>query len=116
MKIYYILPLLLTTACATVFSDKSDTLAIHSDPAAKILVNGNQVGTGNAMYSLPRDKTAVITASKKGCNDMSVSTTQTINPATFLNTIFLGGYLIDAVTGSIHKASQTDYTVNPNCN
>jgi hypothetical protein len=104
------------SGCATIFSDKTDQLTIHSnDPSAKIIVNGNQVGTGSAVYSLARDKTAIITASKKGCSDMSVPTTQSLNGVTFINLIFWPGYLIDAASGSIHKADPTDYAVTPNC-
>jgi hypothetical protein len=116
MKIYYLFPLLLTTACATVFGGKSDNINIHSnEPSAKISVNGNQIGTGSAVYSLSRDRTAIITASKKGCSDMSVPTDRAINGLTFLNLIFWPGYLIDAATGSLHKAATLDYTVTPNC-
>ena len=117
MNLYYILPLILITGCATIFGDKSDKITIHSnEPTARISINGNQIGTGNAVYSLPRDKTSIITASKKGCSDMSVPTDQKINALTFLNLIFWPGYLIDAATGSLHKAGTTDYTVTPNCN
>ena len=102
--------------CATIFSDSSDKISIHSNMHdAKIIVNGNNVGVGSAVYALPRDQTAIITARKKGCDDMTVPTEQSINKVTFFNLFFGFGYLIDAATGAIHRANPTDYTVTPNC-
>ena len=116
LKLSVILVALFLSSCATIFSDKSDKITIHSkDPEARILVNGNEIGKGNAVYSLAKDKTAIITASKKGCSDMSVPTEQSINGVTFINLIFWPGYLIDAATGKIHKADPAEYTVTPNC-
>ena len=104
------------SGCATIFGDSNDKITIHSnDPDAKILVNGNQIGTGNAVYSLPRGKTAILTASKKGCHDVSMPTDQVLAGATFVNLIFWPGYLIDAASGAIHKAGTLDYTLTPNC-
>ena len=102
--------------CATIFSDSSDKISIHSNMHdAKIIVNGNNVGVGSAVYALPRDQTAIITARKKGCDDMTVPTEQSINKVTFFNLFFGFGYLIGAATGAIHRANPTDYTVTPNC-
>jgi len=108
--------LLLLSGCATLFGKKYDTLTIHSTYSdAILLVNGNEIGKGSATYNLPRDKTAIITAHKKGCSDMTLATNQEINNTTFINLIFWPGYLIDAASGSIHEASSTDYTINPIC-
>jgi len=106
----------LLSACATLFGKDSDTLTIHSnDPQAKILVNGNQIGTGTATYTLVRPQTANITASKKGCNDMTVPTQQAFNPTAIINTICALCWLVDAATGKMHLTEPTDYTVTPNC-
>jgi hypothetical protein len=115
-KTLAILMLLTTTACATIFSGGPDQINIHSnDPDAKILVNGNEIGKGSAVYSLPKGQTAIITASEKGCDDRSEPTGQSINGVTFINLIFWPFYLVDAATGDIHKADPTNYTVTPNC-
>ena len=115
-KIIIVITALTISGCATIFSDSSDKISIHSNvPDAKIIVNGNNVGVGSAVYTLPRDKTAIITARKKGCDDMSVPTEQSINKVTFFNLFFAIGYLVDASSGAIHKADPTDYTVSPNC-
>ena len=41
------------------------------------------LGVGSAFYTLPRSQTVIITARKKGCDDMSVPTEQSINKVTF---------------------------------
>jgi hypothetical protein len=121
MKITNLIGILLSLAmlssCATIFGDNSDKITIHSKyPDAAILVNGNQVGTGSAVYDLPRGKTAVLTATKSGCSDISMSTDQTLAGITFVNLIFWPGYLIDAASGAIHKAGTLDYMLTPKCN
>jgi hypothetical protein len=111
-----ILCLTFLSGCATLFGHKSDNLTIHSDdPNAKILVNGTEIGKGSATYDLPRDKTAVITAHKKGCTDTSVTTGQEVNNTTFLNLLCAWCYLIDFASGDIHEAAPTNYTVTPSC-
>jgi hypothetical protein len=108
--------LVLLTGCASMFSGSSDQITIHSnDPAAKIQVNGNNVGTGSVVYSLPRGQTALITASKPGCDARSISTGQAIAGPTWLNIFFWPGFIVDAATGDMHKANPTDYTITPDC-
>lgn len=119
MKSNYLLIIItafLLTGCASMFADSSDKLLIRSnDPSAKLFVNGNQVGTGSAVYSLSRGKTAIITASKAGCSDRSVSTEQSVAGATWFNLLFWPGFIVDAATGAIHKTDPVDYIVSPSC-
>ena len=104
------------SSCATMFGDSNDQLTIRSDHKdAKISVNGNQVGTGQASYTLPRGDDALITASKKGCTDATVPTGKKIVGAAFLDILFWPGFIVDAATGKIQKANPTVYTVNPSC-
>jgi hypothetical protein len=115
-KTLLMLPLLALSACATMFGDSSDQLTIRSnDPAAKLIVNGNQVGTGSAVYSLRRGKEANITASKPGCSDTTISTDKSMVGAAWLNILFWPGFIVDAATGRMFEADPTSYTVNPNC-
>lgn len=108
--------LMLLTSCASMFGNDSDQLTIHSnDPNAKIMVDGNVVGTGSTTYTLPRGKTAVIKASKEGCQDRSVTTGRSIVGATWFNILFWPGFIVDAVTGDMHKANPTNYSVTPIC-
>lgn len=104
------------SGCATIFGDDNDQITIHSnDPDAALLVNGNQVGYGRATYTLSRDKSAILTASKPGCNDAVMPTGRTIVGATFLNILFPIGFLVDLATGKIERADPTDYNLTPHC-
>ena len=115
-KLICLLPLLVLPACATLFSDSNDLITIRSnDPAAKLMVNGNQVGIGSATYSLPRGRNATVTAAKAGCSDMTVSTEKSIVNTTWLNLLFWPGFIIDAANGKMFEADPKNYTVNPVC-
>ena len=107
---------LLLSGCASVFGGNKDDVSIHSDdPAAKILVNGNSIGTGDAIYQLPRGQTAIVTASKSGCEDRSISTQRDIDWHTWLDVVFWPTLVFDLATGNYHEASPTNYTVTPQC-
>jgi hypothetical protein len=108
--------MVMLSGCASMFGDSKDQVTIHSnDPDAKILVNGNEVGKGSAVYAMPRGKTAIITASKDGCSDRSIPTEQSIDGITWINIFVWPGFIVDAATGAMHKADPTDYTVTPDC-
>lgn len=98
------------------FGDSNDKITVHSnDPDANILVNGNEVGQGSVVYSLPRGNSAILTATKNGCADRSVPTNQSIDGLYWLNIFVWPGAIVDVATGVIHKADPTDYTVTPDC-
>ncbi|MDR3432293.1 MAG: hypothetical protein P4L95_10415 [Rouxiella aceris] len=104
------------SGCSTLFGSAQDGISIRSqDPDAKILVNGNYVGKGNAYYALAKGKTATITAEKSGCSSQSVETTKKVSGLTWLNLFFWPGFIVDAATGSIQQASPTNYSVTPVC-
>ena len=108
--------LITLSGCASMFSDNADKVTIRSNDAdAKILVNGNEVGQGSAVYSLQRGKSAILTATKSGCSDRSVPTEQAIDGMFWLNILVWPGAIVDVATGAIHKADPTDYTVTPDC-
>lgn len=106
----------LSTGCASIFGDNNDQISIRSnDPQATLQVNGNNVGTGSAIYSVPHGQTTLITATKPGCEPRSVATSQTIRGATWLDIFFWPTFLIDAATGAMHKTDPDNYTVTPEC-
>jgi hypothetical protein len=105
------------SSCATMFGDSNDQINVRSDyKDAKLSINGNPVGKGQASYTLPRGDDALITASKKGCSDTTVPTSKKIVGAAFLNILFWPGFVVDAATGKLQKADPKDYKVNPMCN
>lgn len=98
------------------FSPSNDVLTIRSnDPRATLLVNGNIIGKGVAQYTLPRGRSALITASQKGCQNRTIETNKSITPTTWLNIFFWPGFIIDVATGAIQRADPTAYTVTPFC-
>ncbi|MGB9151557.1 MAG: hypothetical protein WCD70_00535 [Alphaproteobacteria bacterium] len=108
--------LTMLSGCVSMFGDSSDKITVHSnDPAATILVNGNEVGQGSVVYPLPRGKTAILTATKNGCADRSVPTDQSIDGLYWLNIFVWPGLVVDMATGAMKKADPTDYTVTPDC-
>lgn len=105
------------SGCATIFGDSKDLINVRSnDPAATILINGNEMGKGSAQYTVMRGKEATITATKKGCSDRSVQTEKSMVGATWLNILFWPGFIVDVATGSMQKTDPLDYTVSPSCN
>jgi hypothetical protein len=107
--------------CATMFHGSTDQISIHSnEPDAKIYLDGNEIGTGNAVYAVPKKGNHIIRVSKQGCTDV-------ITPIKYsFDGISLLGILIDlglismlivdgAATGAISKADQTSYILTPSC-
>ena len=85
--------------CATIFGDSNDIVTINSaDPQAKLLIDGNEVGTGSAQYIMQRGDSAIITASKRGCADRSVRTQKKI----------VGAALHPVGSISVNNIPQTD--------
>jgi hypothetical protein len=116
MKHVLLCALFLLSGCASMFGDSTDQVTIHSnDPNAKLLVNGNEIGTGTAVYSVQRGKSVILTATEKGCADRSLPTEQSIDGITWLDIFFWPGFIVDAATGDMHKTDPTDYTVTPDC-
>lgn len=108
--------LMTLSGCVSMFGDSNDKITVRSnDPDANILVNGNEVGQGSVVYSLPRGKTAILTATKNGCADRSVPTEQSIDGLYWVNILVWPGLIVDVATGAAHKADPTDYTVTPDC-
>lgn len=115
-KIVALLLCLSMTGCATIFTKGYDTVSIHSrDPEADILVNGNVVGKGQAVFPVKKGQQALLTASKKGCQDRTIATGESMNKVAILNLLFIIGWIIDAATGKLHKTDPMDYTVTPAC-
>lgn len=116
MRMVMLVGVLCLTGCASMFGDSNDLITVTSnEPEATILLNGNEIGTGKAQYTLPRGDAALITAKKEGCGERSTQTSRKIVGATWLNILFPIGFLVDAATGKMHKTEPTSYTVTPAC-
>lgn len=112
-----LLPLLVgVSGCGTLFTSSTESITIRSnEPQAKISVNGNEIGKGQAVAVIPNGKQAIITASAPGCSDRSTPTGTAFNTISVLNLLSPLAWLIDVASGSIHVTEPTTYTVTPDC-
>jgi len=79
------------------------------------MIDGQYVGKGKTQYILPRGRSVVIAANKKGCPSHVIQTTKSVNGTTFLNLFFWPGFIVDAATGAIQKTDPLNYNINLNC-
>lgn len=115
-KLFFAAALLMLSGCATVFAPSKDVITVNSDDKdTKIFADGNFIGTGTAQYTIPRGKSAMLTAEKKGCASQVMQTEKSLVGITFLNILFWPGFIVDAATGAIQKTDPTIYKVRPNC-
>jgi hypothetical protein len=120
MKITALLlsPLLLS-GCAGILHGTSDTLSVNSmEDNTIIYVDGTPRGRDTATAQLKRGDDHKITASKEGCRDVSMETTDSFDPASLLGIFWDFGILsipIDLVSGAAWKTDQAIVTLSPIC-
>ena len=119
MKAYFMLPLILTTACASIIHGTNDQVSINSlEKDTIISIDGTPRGRDNAMAELKRGKTHFIRAEKHGCQEMSIETSRKFDPASLLGIFIDFGIIsipLDFVMGGAMKTEPTTYTVTPIC-
>ncbi len=100
--------------CATLFKQKSRTVAFDSDPqGATILINGNRMGTTPMPMNLSNKKPVTVTFRKEGYEDK----TYIINTKTGAGWVILdclGGFIpviIDAVTENWYNLDTSEVKV-----
>jgi len=119
MKAYYLLPLLLTTACASIVHGTNDQVSVNSlEKGTTISIDGAPRGQDTAMAELKRGKTHFIRAEKPGCQEMSIETSRRFDPASLLGVFIDFGIItipLDFIMGGAMKTEPTTYTVTPIC-
>jgi hypothetical protein len=103
------------SGCATILTGSTDKVQVTSqEPGTEFSYNGIPFAKGeSASFELPRGMVASLQGSKAGCETTVITTSQTLNPVTFLNIINLFGFIVDSATGAMFKASPTNYAVTP---
>ena len=108
-------------SCAYLFHGTSDQINIYSgDPQAKLYLNDQLIGVGNASATVDRDVHYTITAKAPGCADQTVTTGDKFDPTSLLG-IFIDLGLISilvidmAASGAAWKTNPLSYTVTPIC-
>lgn len=100
----------LLNSCATILSGTKQQVFITSEPPkAEFYIKHKYYGTTPAQVKIPR-KTGEITFKKEGCNDYVHKCETKLNPAYFINFIFLLSapipLCIDLLTGACVKQEE----------
>jgi len=110
-----------TSSCAYLFHGTSDQISVYSgDPDAKLYLDDQLIGRGNASATVDRDRKYTITAKGPGCEDGTVTTGDKFDPTSLLG-IFIDAGIISilvidmAATGAAWKTYPLSYTVTPIC-
>lgn len=100
-------------------SGNSDEIHVNSlDRDAKIYVEGQLVGRGQATVQVARGKTHQIRAEKDGCEATSIQTGRSLDPKTFIGCLLDFCILtvpLDFAIGGALRTNPTTYTVSPIC-
>lgn len=107
------------TGCASIIKGSHDTVTINSlEKGTTLYIDGAPRGLDIAQAQVKRGKTAEIRAVKEGCQDVSVSTTDSFDAVTLLGILIDYGIIsipTDLISGNAWKVSPTSYTVTPIC-
>lgn len=98
--------------CATLFTGSSDTVTVNSEPSgAKVYLNGMYMGLTPVSPSLKRDKDYAVILKKEGYQDTSANISRSFNLVSILNLGSILCWVVDLVTGAIHKFDTNGITV-----
>lgn len=119
-KLITLIPILfLISACSSIIHGNNDTIHLNSlEPGTTLYVNNNPRGKDNAMAEVKRGETHKLKASKKGCKDVSLETTEKFDPTTLLGILIDFGIIsipVDLVSGAAWKTEPKTYTLTPIC-
>ena len=113
--------LFLIQGCASMFkgTDK-DVLIQSSDDEAKLYVNDQLIGRGQAHYALKKNKDYFIWAEGESCKSNTIVPTKSFDPTTLLGIFIDYGIisilLIDgAITGSWQDYDQSQFHLELDC-
>lgn len=110
-----------STGCASMFNGSRANVTVRSeDPAAKIYIDEQFVGTGSGTTSISKKGQHSIRVTKEGCGDGSAPITKQFDATSLLGILIDFGIvsmlIIDgAATGAISDIEPRNYTVNPSC-
>src|SRR5216683_2351840 len=120
-RVLVLVLLLESSSCAYLFHGTSDQINIYSgDPQARLYLNDQLIGVGNATATVDRDVHYMLTAKTPGCTDQTLTTGDKFDPTSLLG-IFIDLGLISilvidmAASGAAWKTYPLSYTVTPIC-
>jgi hypothetical protein len=105
--------------CATIIKGTSDRISVNSLSEDTVLyVDGAARGKGSISVDVKRGKPHDLTAKKKGCQDVTVRTTDRFDATSLLGILIDFGLIsipIDLISGAAWKIEPTSYTIDPIC-
>lgn len=114
-----IFALSLTSGCASIIKGSSDKITVTSlEKDTVIWVDGAPRGRDAVTVDVKKGKPVALKASKPGCQDISIETTESFDPTSLLGILIDFGIFsipIDMISGAAWKQSPSTYTVTPIC-
>jgi hypothetical protein len=116
----FLLPvLLLSSGCAGILHGTTDKISINSmEEDTVIYVDGIPRGKDYASGHIERGDDHTIRVSKAGCQDVTMETTSSFDPATLLGIFLDYGIIsmpVDFISGAAWKTDQESVTLTPIC-
>ena len=107
--------LTVSSGCATLFSGSSDMVTFNSEPAgAEVLIGG--ITRGRTPVTIPVKRpgfgSTSVTMRMDGHDPVTFQMSSKFNTVSLLNLFVPVGFIVDAVTGSITKYDQVNYTAD----
>lgn len=115
MKRFIILSMILPmlSSCATMFSNKPQTVTIKSEPAGAVYQFGPYSGhTPDTIQASRKELAHTVKFTKVGYEDKTVAVATGIQGVTWVNLLFWPGFIIDFCTGNAHKLETAEITTN----
>ena len=101
------------SGCATIFSRSNDPITFNSTPeGAVVFMEGQRIGKTPTVVNVKRSLSPpMIEVKADGYYPQRVFLNNTFNTVSLINILFWPGFIVDAATGSMMKASQFNYDV-----
>lgn len=104
--------LMLSTACASVFSGVEQEMSFNSKPeGATVYVDGLEKGKTPLLVKIRKDEHKNITFKKTGFRDEKIILHSKFDPVGLLNLFVVTGFTTDALTGAMFEYAPGKYVV-----
>lgn len=117
--IFTILVFISLTGCASIINGSNDKLTVNSLEEGTVLyIDGVKRGRDDALAQVERGETHTIKATKDGCEDVIIETSDSFDKISLLGILLDFGIIsipVDLISGSAWKLEPSIYTVSPIC-
>jgi hypothetical protein len=107
-KIILLMPILMMTSCATIFTGSSEMITISSNvDKSTVKFDGMKMGSTPFNYKVKKSFKGIVTVEAEGYEEERFQLQKSFNAISLLNLLtgpfFLAGAIVDLATGSINK-------------